>query len=100
MCAEISDYLIFGSGFAVIFTIIALIIYPLCFAGELQYGNRNLWEFGYAYGVAWGAVIFLFGGIVLLLVDKEPDEMCRKDSAIGYDASSAGRSENYSSTKA
>ncbi|CAD6992148.1 unnamed protein product [Ceratitis capitata] len=36
----------------------ALIIYPVCFAGELNLANRPIWEFGWAYGVGWGAAIF------------------------------------------
>lgn len=31
--------------------LIALILYPLCFASEISQGNRTVWEFGWAYGV-------------------------------------------------
>ena len=55
------------------FLLIALTVYPVCLSGELRLGNRDLWEFGWAYGIAWGAAIFLFGGIVLLLLDAEPE---------------------------
>ncbi len=80
---------------AVIAVLIALIIYPVCFSGELQHGNRDLWEFGWAYGVAWGAAIFLFGGVVLLLLDKESEEIYYKERTVvhesqaGSDAASA-----------
>lgn len=31
--------------------LVALILYPVCFASELSLGNRSVWEFGWAYGV-------------------------------------------------
>lgn len=31
--------------------LVALILYPVCFASELSQGNRTVWEFGWAYGV-------------------------------------------------
>lgn len=31
--------------------LVALILYPVCFAAELSSGNRSVWEFGWAYGV-------------------------------------------------
>ena len=62
--------------------LIALIIYPVCFAAELSEGNRDTWEFGWAYGVTWGAAIFFFGGIVLLLCDKESEEVYYKERTI------------------
>lgn len=31
--------------------LIALILYPVCFAGEMANSNRSVWEFGWAYGV-------------------------------------------------
>ena len=45
-------------------------------------GNRNLWEFGWAYGVGWGAAIFLFGAVVLLLCDQEEEEIYYKERTI------------------
>lgn len=68
--------------FAVIAVLVALIMYPLCFSGELSLGNRPIWEFGWAYGVCWGAAIFLFGGVILLLCDKESEEIYFKERKI------------------
>ncbi|XP_068081842.1 transmembrane protein 47 [Anabrus simplex] len=65
--------------------LIALVIYPVCFARELTEGNRNVWEFGWAYGVGWGAAIFLFGGVILLLCDKESEEIYYKERKIVHD---------------
>ena len=93
--------------------LVALVIYPVCFASELSQGNRPVWEFGWviilelkhrfltririfktnlhfycscvcyftvqAYGVAWGAAIFLFGASVLLMCDKEAEEVYYKE---------------------
>ncbi|KFB38913.1 AGAP000456-PA-like protein [Anopheles sinensis] len=49
--------------------------------------NRPVWEFGWAYGVGWGAAIFLFGAVVLLLCDKESEEIYYKERKIVHDAS-------------
>ncbi|XP_045474261.1 transmembrane protein 47 isoform X2 [Harmonia axyridis] len=65
--------------------VLALIIYPVCFAAELNLGNRLVWEFGWAYGVAWGAAIFLFGGVILLCCDKESEEIYYKERKIVQD---------------
>ena len=64
---------------AVITALVALVLYPVCFAGELSLGNRFVWEFGWAYGVAWGAAIFLFGASVLLMCDREAEEVYYKE---------------------
>lgn len=45
-------------------------------------GNRTVWEFGWAYGVGWGAAIFLFGAITLLLCDKESEEVYYKERKV------------------
>ncbi|XP_043223449.1 transmembrane protein 47-like isoform X5 [Amphibalanus amphitrite] len=84
---------------ALISILIALVVYPVCFAQELEQsyqqnniaGNRTVWEFGWAYGVGWGAAIFLFGGVILLLCDKESEEIYYKERTILHDdrASSA-----------
>lgn len=50
-----------------------------------------MWEFGWAYGVGWGAAIFLFGGAVLLLCDKESEEIYYKERKIVRDDIGGGR---------
>lgn len=72
---------------AFISLLIALIIYPVFFAAELTQGNRAIWEFGWAYGVGWGALIFLFGAVVLLLCDKESEEIYYKERKIVHESS-------------
>ncbi|XP_043283376.1 transmembrane protein 47 isoform X2 [Venturia canescens] len=73
---------VFCMGLALVSLLIALVIYPVFFAAELNLGNRTVWEFGWAYGVGWGAAIFLFGGAVLLLCDKESEEIYYKERKI------------------
>lgn len=43
---------------ALLSLLIALILYPVCFASELSQGNRTVWEFGWAYGVGKCLIIF------------------------------------------
>lgn len=69
---------------ALLCILIALVIYPACFAAEIEDSNRPVWEFGWAYGVGWGAAIFLFGAILLLLCDKETEEIYYKERAITH----------------
>ncbi|XP_011503439.1 PREDICTED: p53 apoptosis effector related to PMP-22 isoform X2 [Ceratosolen solmsi marchali] len=78
-------FAVFCMGIALIALLIALVIYPVCFTAELDFGNRAIWEFGWAYGVGWGAAIFLFGGVVLLLCDKESEEIYYKERKIVRD---------------
>ncbi|XP_014209612.1 transmembrane protein 47 isoform X2 [Copidosoma floridanum] len=73
---------VFCMGGALVVLLIALVIYPVCFTAELNFGNRPMWEFGWAYGVGWGAAIFLFGGAMLLLCDKESEEIYYKERKI------------------
>ncbi|XP_050302139.1 transmembrane protein 47 isoform X1 [Anthonomus grandis grandis] len=78
--------IVMGIAFAAI--LIALIIYPVCFAAELdagKQGNRSIWEFGWAYGVGWGVAIFLFSGVVLLMCDKESEEIYYKERKIVHE---------------
>lgn len=55
-------------------------------------GNRTNWEFGWAYGVGWGAVIFLVGGAVLLLCEKESEEIYYKEKKTVRDDIGSGGS--------
>ena len=43
------------------------------FMQELDEREGDQWYFGWSYGVAWGAAIFIFGAAILLLVDREND---------------------------
>ncbi|RWS16235.1 transmembrane protein-like protein [Dinothrombium tinctorium] len=72
---------------ALVVLLIALVIYPAQFAAEINESLRNEWEFGWAYGVGWGAAIFLFGSILLLLCDKETEEIYYKERTIIHNPS-------------
>lgn len=73
---------------SLISVLIALVVYPVCFVAELSDGNRTVWEFGWAYGVGWGAAIFLFGAVILLLCDKESEEIYYKERKIVHEGES------------
>ncbi|CAG9125602.1 unnamed protein product [Plutella xylostella] len=75
-------FAVLAMSLALMCILIALVIYPVCFAAELNLGNRSVWEFGWAYGVGWGAAIFLFGAVVLLLCDKETEELYYKERKV------------------
>ncbi|CAB0042153.1 unnamed protein product [Trichogramma brassicae] len=90
-------FAVFGMTIALVTLLIALVIYPVCFAAELNFGNRTVWEFGWAYGVGWGAVIFLFGGALLLLCDKESAEIYYKQRKIVREELNSGGGGNSTS---
>lgn len=48
--------------------------------------NRPHWYFGWAYGVGWGAAIFLIGSILLLVCDKETEEIYYQERTIVHAA--------------
>jgi len=60
---------------AVVFLLSAVIVYPVMFIKEIDSYHLNFniteWYFSWSYGIAWGAVIFLFGSAVLLAIGKE-----------------------------
>lgn len=67
---------------AVLCELIALVGFPICFYLSINsYGLRN-WEFDWSYGVAWGALLFAFGALLLLICDKEHDEVYYKEKTI------------------
>lgn len=69
---RVAMYLMFLSA---INLIIALIVFPVMFLEEREQRINTKWYFGWGYGVAWGATIFILGAAILLLVDKESEEI-------------------------
>jgi hypothetical protein len=59
---------------------LSLGIYPLYFSSQLGYGSEAHWYFGWSYGVAWGAAIFLFLAAVLLICDRNREEIFYKET--------------------
>lgn len=67
--------------------IVSLTLYPAFFYTELHHtnaipANRPHWYFGWAYGVGWGSAIFLVGSVLLLVCDKETEEIYYKERTI------------------
>ena len=60
----------------------SLVGFPIVFFFSMnEYGVRN-WEFDWSYGVAWGAMLFAFGASLLLICDKEHEEVYHKEKTI------------------
>ncbi|XP_064642132.1 transmembrane protein 47-like isoform X2 [Lineus longissimus] len=72
--------------FAVLSMIICLVVFPIMFLNEIQQRGKKSWLFAWAYGMAWGATIFCFGAAILLLLDKESEEIYYKEK-INYPSS-------------
>ncbi|XP_067658615.1 transmembrane protein 47-like [Haliotis asinina] len=68
---------------AALFEVIALIIFPVKFLEEVSHErSHHKWEFGWAYGVGWGSAIFMFGAAILLLIDRESEEVIYREKTI------------------
>ncbi|CAD5209492.1 unnamed protein product [Bursaphelenchus okinawaensis] len=68
--------------FSVLCQLTALIVYPVCFFFTMNmYGIRN-WAFDWSYGVAFGAMLITFGASLMLICDKEHDEVYYKEKTI------------------
>ncbi len=54
----------------------------MCFYLELKEWGKPRWEFDWSYGVAWGSTLFVFGAALLLICDKEHEEIYYKEKTI------------------
>ncbi len=61
--------------------VLALTIFPLYFTSNLQEkaNDEDEWYFGWSYGVAWGAAIFLISSAILLICDRNREEVFYKE---------------------
>ena len=68
---------------------ISLIVFPACFVQRMGEKDppKTEWYFAWAYGVGWGCAIFQFGAAILLLIDKESEEIYYKEKTY-YDKES------------
>merc|ERR1712045_730833 len=64
---------------AVIALFLALIIYPTSFSKDMENGHRRVWEFGFGFGASWASLIFIFVSLVLLICDRESEEIFYKE---------------------
>merc|ERR1711988_1764246 len=80
--------------------LLAVIIYPVQFAKDLEnddadndddndgvpdsaeIGGARVYTFGYGYGAVWGSIILLFAAIVLLICDRESEEIFYKEKQV------------------
>lgn len=60
---------------AVILMVNSLILFPTMFMQEIKERGKEEWRFGWAYGCAWGSTIFLFGASMLLIFDRNKEEI-------------------------
>lgn len=60
--------------------VLALTIFPLYFISELSEDNQSSWYFGWSYGVGWGGAIFLFAAAILLICDRNREEVFYKET--------------------
>jgi len=45
-------------------------------------GHRRIWEFGFGYGSAWCSLILMFVSLVLLICDRESEEIFYKEREV------------------
>lgn len=67
---------------AVLLKLIGLVVFPVCFYLELKDWGKQRWEFDWSYGVAWGSTLFTFGAALLLICDKEHEEIYYKEKTL------------------
>ncbi|CAA88880.2 Transmembrane protein 47 [Caenorhabditis elegans] len=71
------------SGFSVLLELTALIMFPAAFYVKISdYGSRRNWEVDWSYGIAWGATLFTIGATIMLICDKEHEEVYYKEKTI------------------
>ncbi|CAB3411097.1 unnamed protein product [Caenorhabditis bovis] len=64
------------SAFSVLLELVALIMFPVAFYVKMdEYGSRRNWEVDWSYGIAWGATLFTLGASIMLICDKEHEEI-------------------------
>ncbi|CAD6191460.1 unnamed protein product [Caenorhabditis auriculariae] len=71
------------SALAVLLELVALIMFPVAFYVKMnEYGPRRNWEVDWSYGIAWGATLFTLGASIMLICDKEHEEIYYKEKTI------------------
>ncbi|CAI2339906.1 unnamed protein product [Caenorhabditis sp. 36 PRJEB53466] len=71
------------AGISVLLELVALIMFPVAFYVKMgEYGSRRNWEVDWSYGIAWGATLFTLGASIMLICDKEHEEVYYKEKTI------------------
>ena len=45
-------------------------------------GARRVYSFGFGYGATWGSIILIFASVVLLICDRESEEIFYKERQV------------------
>jgi len=49
--------------------------------GDLEGGERT-YELGFGYGATWGSIVLIFASVVLLICDRESEEIFYKERQV------------------
>ena len=86
--------------FPVLLDLIALLTFPICFYLEMKTLDRLQWDFDWSYGMAWGSTLFTFGAALLLICDKEHEEIYYKEKVVYTNVNSNNESYELSTLAA
>merc|ERR1711962_319418 len=78
----VSIYALIVAGTAFLLTVI---IYPVQFAKDLDDGTPRVYSFGFGYGATWGSIILIYSSVVLLICDRESEEIFYKERQMEED---------------
>jgi len=67
---------------ALIALLLAAIIYPVQFSKDIANGGDRTYVLGFGYGATWGSIILIFASVVLLICDRESEEIFYKERQI------------------
>lgn len=62
--------------------LLAAIIYPVQFSKDLSNADARTFTFGFGYGATWGCIILIFASVVLLICDRESEEIFYKERQV------------------
>lgn len=63
---------------------VALIIFPVKFIEEIKARSAASWGIGWAYATGWAGTIFMLGSGILLLIDRDSDELTYAEKTCFY----------------
>jgi hypothetical protein len=70
-----------------------LIEYISCCSASLSLpcsGGPRTFSFGFAYGCTWGSIILIFASVVLLICDRESEEIFYKERQVEEEEEETG----------
>lgn len=71
-----------GKFVLVLLEVLTLSAFPIVFFYVMTDFGVRQWEFDWSYGLAWGATLFAVAASLLLICDKEHDEIYHKEKTI------------------